>query len=177
MKSIVDLFKKILKVKIVRYLLTGGALFLIDYTIFYTLSERLGVDVRVSQFISRFTGAAIGFIAQKVFVFQNKDKRAFTLSVQGGLYIALTVVNIFLSGFLVAWLEKVLPMWENAAVPAFIVFLVRDWRIFVVKVINETIMVTETYIVLNLIFRKWKDVEEKTPSQTGNDDTGGSGKN
>lgn len=168
MKSIAEMLKKIFKVKIVRYILTGGVLFLIDYAIFYTLSKKAGLDVRVSQFISRFTGAAIGFIAQKVFVFENRDKRAVAVSVQGGLYLGLTIFNIFLSGFLVNWLEGLLlPVLQNASAPSWFNFIVRDWRIFTVKVINEVIMVTETYIVLNLIFRKWNNVEEKKTQDGG----------
>ncbi len=158
MKSIAELIKKIFGYKIIRYVFTGGVLFLIDFAIFKTLTTLGKMDIRIAQMISRSTGALVGFFGQKFFVFKNKDSRLFTLSVQGVLYIALTVLNIFLSGFLVYWLKNALP----------------DWHIFFVKVINECIMVTETYIVLNLIFRKWKN-DEETPAPNGTDNSDGSG--
>ena len=141
MKKIWKWILSLLKIKTVRYLLTGGILFVIDFIVFYILKKPLKVDIRIAQFISRSVGAAVGFIGHKFFVFENKDTRLISLSMQGVLYIALVVFNIFASGYLIYFLNKV----------------VKIEGLVILKVLTEIVMVTETYLVLHLIFYKKKE--------------------
>jgi len=151
--TIIELIKKLFKIKFVRYLFTGGTLFIIDFICFYILNKIIHIDIRISQMISRTVGATVGFLLQKVFVFENYEKKVSKLSFQGFFYVLLVIFNIFFSGFLIFFLEKI---------------PVLNINVFVLKVFNEIIMVTETYIFLNLIFWRKKDVQSEDTNTTDN---------
>lgn len=154
MKKLFEFAKKFLlrlfEHRIIRYLFTGGVLFLIDLAVFKTLRHLLGMQTLYAQWISRTVGASIGFIAQKVFVFQNKDNRAISLSFQGLAYLTLTVVNIFLSGWLLFGIEQLS------------LKILKTAPDLLIKVPNEVIMVMWTYLVTSQIFKQRKDSNDET---------------
>lgn len=146
-RTINTLLSKIFSFKIIRYIFNGGILFIIDFSIFYSLTKFLGFDIRISQMISRTSAAIIGFFTHKFFVFKHMEKKLLTLSYQGIAYIALIILNIFLSAGLVYFFIKIIHI-DN---------------LLIAKILNETIMVIETFIMLNIIFHKKKSTETKEP--------------
>lgn len=151
MKKIVDWIKSLFEKKVIRYLFTGGILFLIDTAVYLTLKNLLHLDVKVAQWISRSIGATIGFVGHKFFVFKDDDVRYLTLTWQGVIYVGLVILNVFLSGWLLDGIYNLFGLQRT--------LLVHD---FIAKVMNEVVMVTETYIVLNIIFKKRnRDGQEK----------------
>jgi len=120
-----------------RYLLTGGVLFLLDLGIYVALHLGLGVAVMASQLISRSTGAAAGFIGHKYFSFgANGDRQAMRATSQGLAYVLIMGANILVSPLLVAFMVSLL-----------------DGRAVVGKLISDAIIIAETYLLLRLIFR------------------------
>lgn len=81
-----------------RYLLTGGALFLLDLAVFLGL-RALGLGIPAAQLCSRATGAVAGFFGHRHFSFaRGGDGRVVH---QLGPYAALTAFNLLLSPWLV----------------------------------------------------------------------------
>ncbi len=119
----------------VRYLMTGGALFAIDLAVFLTL-KHLDASTPLAQVVSRTVGAAVGFVGHKAFSFRNRDRETRAIAVQGGGYLACTILNIIISPFIVTGVELLLP-----------------YNLTFVKIVAEVVMVTETYFVLRWVFK------------------------
>jgi len=132
-----------LNIQLVRYLINGGFLFIIDFIIFYFFYKIIGIPVHFCQTISRGGSASVGFFTHKYFVFKNRDSSLLKFSLQGILFIALLFFNVFFSSFVVYILY----------------YIIRIKNIVILKVLTEIIVVIESYIFLNLIF--WKFKKEK----------------
>ena len=119
-----------------RYLLTGVGLFFIDLTVFMICMLILGLDVRLGQIISRTVGATVGFFGHKYFSFRsNRDHSLSLLAFQGSAYTLITVLNILLSPIIVYMAVKA-----------------THGELISAKVITEIILVSETYILLRILF-------------------------
>lgn len=119
----------------VRYLIVGFGLFLVDLSIFMLL-KLFGVSTPLAQAVSRTTGATAGFLTHKLFTFRNKSRKTAVLAVQGSGYIANTVFTIVISPLIVSGLEHLIPH-----------------NLIIVKILTEIIMVTEVYIAMRFIFK------------------------
>lgn len=120
-----------------RYLATGASLFLLDLAIYVVLHLGFGVAIMTAQLVSRTTGAAVGFVGHKFFSFGvGGEKQASSTTSQGVAYSVVMAVNILLSPFLVV----------------FLVYLL-DGRAIVGKLFSDAIIITETFLLLRVIFR------------------------
>lgn len=137
---IIKIIKYFLNIQFVRYLINGGFLFIIDFCIFYTFNKIVGLDVQFCQAISRSSSAIIGFFTHKYFVFKNKESSLLKFSLQGFLFIGLIIFNVFFSSFVVYLFY----------------YIIKIKNIVLLKILTEIIMVTESYLLLNLIFFKSK---------------------
>lgn len=126
---------------IFRYLITGIVLFLIDLSVFFTCNK-FGISITFSQVIARSVGATVGFGAHKYFSFKNYDTSS--IAIQGTGYVALTIFNIFASSGVVVGLNYALAQ-----------------HLLVIKILAEIIMITETYLVLQMLFRNTKVNQEE----------------
>lgn len=132
------IFYYLTKYKLIRYLINGGFLFLIDFAVFSFFYYFFKLDVQFCQIISRSCSACIGFFSHKFLVFKNDEKEVFKFSLQFILFLSLLFFNVFFSAFLVYFFHHVL--------------LIKNVLFF--KVLTEFIIVVESYILLNFIFHK-----------------------
>lgn len=133
-----------------RYLLTGAGLFLIDLTVFMICVLILGLDVRLGQIISRTVGATVGFFGHKYFSFRsNREHNLSLLVFQGSAYTLITVLNILLSPIIVYMAVKA-----------------THGELIFAKVIAEIILVSQTYVLLRILFlaSRYKDAKRKNLS-------------
>lgn len=133
-----DRARAVIRHRLVRYLLVGGALFALDAAVFWALVRLGGWDVRAAQLVSRTTGAAAGFLGHRLFTFREPGKaHAHGLASQGTGYLAVTLLNIAVSPFVVQAAVWALP-----------------FSLLLAKVAAEVVMVTETFLLLRLVFRQ-----------------------
>jgi putative flippase GtrA len=130
------LWARVSRHQVVRYLLFGCTLFVLDLAVFLGLTF-LSVPIPAAQVISRTTGAAAGFVGHKVFTFRDRDGSTPTIAVQSAGYVACTLINIVLSPIVVTAFAYQLP-----------------YNLLIVKILAEIVMVSETYLVLKWVFKK-----------------------
>lgn len=121
---------------VVRYFISGGALFMVDLAVFLTLRLLLEVPSPLAQFCSRTTGATLGFALHKLFTFRNRDRDRTAIVMQGTGYAANTIFTILFSPAVVVFFEYLLP-----------------GRLVLVKLLTEAVMICETYLALRFIFK------------------------
>ena len=124
-----------------RYLVTGGAVFALDFAVWITCVSVFAWDVRTSQLLSRTVGALAGFFGHKHFSFQQGDDyRPNAVATQGGAYTAGMIFNIIISPFVVyycIWLVRPLP-----------------GSLIIGKLLADVLLVIESYVLLRIIFRR-----------------------
>lgn len=126
----------LLELSFFRYLLTGAGLFLIDLTIFMICVLILGLDIRLGQIISRTVGAIVGFFGHKYFSFRsNREHSPSLLAFQGSAYTLITIFNILLSPIVL-----------------YMIVETTYGKLVLAKVITEIIIVSNTYILLRILF-------------------------
>jgi len=134
--------RRLLSWRLVRYLLVGGGLFVLDTAVFLTLVRLFGWDLRLAQLVSRTVGAATGFVGHRGFTFRQPGKdHAHSVAAQGTGYVAVTLFNIAFSPFVVqfaAW-----------AVPGTLPF-----SLVLAKIAAECVIVVESFLLLNVVFRQ-----------------------
>jgi putative flippase GtrA len=132
--------RRLLSSKVVRFLLSGGTLFVIDVTTFLICRKVLGIDVFWSEFIARTTGASVGFLLHKFFTFANpKGSTTMGAKKQGAGYLATASCNLAFSPFLVSWLVTWLHPYELMG-----------------KVLGSILLAFVTFIIYQFIFREVK---------------------
>ena len=136
----IDIIKKVISIKLIRYLINGTILFIIDYIVFYILKVNFNINIEICQMISRSISASFGFFSHKFIVFKNDEKNPAKVGFQGFLFISLVISNIFISAFLVYSFYNY--------------FLITN--LFILKVITEIIVVTESFLLLNFVIFKMK---------------------
>ncbi|MBN1382513.1 MAG: GtrA family protein [Deltaproteobacteria bacterium] len=121
-----------------RYLFVGGLLFLLDLSVFLTLAEIFSFDIRLAQAISRTAGAVAGFGGHKYISFRTRSVGSFILGIEQGMsYTLLTIINIFISPFIVQLAVHTV-----------------GGSLTIGKVVAEMFIVMETYFLLRFVFRK-----------------------
>jgi putative flippase GtrA len=149
-KSISNRISQLLKWSFFRYLLTGVGLFLLDLAIFLACVTIVGLDVRIGQIISRTVGATVGFFGHKYYSFRSEREHSLSLlALQGSGYTLITILNILLSPII---LYVVIRMTQGDLISA--------------KIISEIILVSQTYVLLRILFlaSRYKDAKRKNLS-------------
>lgn len=122
----------------VRYLLVGGAGFLLNLGVFLLLADTLSLDVRPSELISRALGGVLTFVGHRQWTFTAREGgHAHGLAGQGLRYVALNLVNLALAPWVVWGCVGLL-----------------DGRLVPAKLLAEAVMLVETYLLTSLIFRR-----------------------
>lgn len=120
----------------VRYLLAGGFLFFLDFSVYFVLARGLGIEPGVAQFVSRGTGALVGFFVHRDFSFRKEGAtHGISTMSQGAGYTLVTLANLLGSPFLVHWSVAAL-----------------GGRIALGKLAVDVFLVLESYLVLRILF-------------------------
>jgi putative flippase GtrA len=120
-----------------RYLFTGAGLFFLDLGVYALLHLGFDVAIMTAQLAARSVGAAVGFVAHKFISFGGGDeKQSVSAGSQGVAYTVVMGANILLSPFLVVFLVKLV-----------------GGHAILGKLISDAIIITETYLLLRVIFR------------------------
>ncbi len=133
-----------LRRSLLRYLTVGGLLWIVDTTVFITLHQGLGIDVRIAQVVSRTVGAVCGFFGHKYVSFrilkgERKNNRYWSIAGQGIGYTIVTVLNILVSPFVVQF-----AIWLVGGIDT--------GSLVISKLLAEIVLVSETYFLLRVIF-------------------------
>lgn len=121
----------------VRYVLAGGFLFVLDFAVYFMLARILGIEPGVAQFVSRGTGALVGFFLHRDFSFRTDGAaRGISTVSQGAGYTLVTIGNLLGSPFLVHWSVAAL-----------------GGKIALGKLAVDVFLVVESYVVLRILFR------------------------
>lgn len=118
-----------------RYLVTGGAAWLVDLAVFTLLLPVAGIVL--AQLAARIAGAVAAFVGHKLFVFQSLDRNPYTLATQTAGYAGLWILAYILSTLaLVVLIEHL------------------EWNMLAAKIVVEVGIVLMNYTVMKtLIFR------------------------
>jgi putative flippase GtrA len=120
----------------IRYLLAGGFLFALDFSVYFVLARGLGIEPGVAQFVSRGTGAFVGFFVHRDFSFRTEGAtHGISTTSQGAGYTLVTIANLLGSPFLVHWSVAAL-----------------GGRIALGKLAVDVFLVLESYVVLRILF-------------------------
>jgi len=120
-----------------RYVATGLSLFIVDLCVFLALVNLGEVSPGVSQFVSRATGAIVGFFAHRHFTFRESVMNPrYNVLGQGGGYVIVGLVTLMLSPFL---LVLILSFLQEHLVAA--------------KILTEIVIVIGTFLSLRFVFR------------------------
>jgi putative flippase GtrA len=91
--------------KLLRYLLVGGTAYLAEISVLWALHYPLGLNALISTAISFWVGFLIAFLLQKIFTFQNHDRRRHVVARQLVIYSLLVGWNYIFTLLMVASLE------------------------------------------------------------------------
>lgn len=134
--------KRVLSSEGFRFLVSGGSLFLLDFTVFVVCRKVLGIEVVWAELIARSVGAATGFLLHKFFTFARpKGASAMSAQVQGVGYFATTAFNLLFSPFFISWLVLWMHPYELSA-----------------KMLGSGLLACETFLVFRYIFRGSKEL-------------------
>jgi putative flippase GtrA len=139
---------KLLRHSSARYVLAGGFLFVIDFVVYFALARILGVEPGVAQFVSRGTGATVGFFVHRDFSFRTDGAaRSASIASQGSGYTLVTIANLMGSPFLVHWSVSIL-----------------DGRVALGKLVVDAFLIVESYVALRFLFRsRYPDTASPDP--------------
>lgn len=120
----------------IRYLLAGGFLFVLDFVVYFVLARILGIEPGIAQFVSRGTGAFVGFFVHRDFSFHKEGTtHGISTASQGAGYTLVTIANLLGSPFLVHWSVAAL-----------------GGKIALGKLAVDVFLVMESYLVLRILF-------------------------
>jgi putative flippase GtrA len=120
-----------------RYVLAGSFLFVLDFVVYFVLAHTLGIEPGVAQFVSRGTGALVGFFVHRDFSFRTDGAaRGASRASQGTGYTLVTIGNLLGSPFLVHWSVAAL-----------------GGQIVLGKLAVDVFLVMVSYVVLRILFR------------------------
>lgn len=93
-------------VRIVEYMITGGAYFWSGYLVFFVFDKILGTSFFWAKSVSTLFGWTLNFILQRYWVFKNPSLAKHQTEVTGR-YIAITLVDFVLDYFIVYGLKVI----------------------------------------------------------------------
>jgi len=127
--------------EVFRFLLSGGSLFVLDFTVFYICHFHLEMAVWGSELTGRSVGATTGFLVHKLFTFANpKGASALSAKKQGAGYFSTVLFNLAFSPILVSALAWLLYPYVAMA-----------------KAIGSILLAIETFVVFRFLFRESND--------------------
>ena len=144
------LVRRLMAHEALRFLMSGGTLFVLDFTIFSVCHFYFGLEVWLSELIGRGTGATTGFFLHKLFTFANpKGQSAVSTQKQGVGYTATALFNLAFSPFLVSWLAWLM-----------------DPYVALAKALGTILLAFETFVIFRFLFRASQDetLPESKPS-------------
>lgn len=89
--------KKMLHRREVRFLLVGGILFVVDYTVSVAAFYLLSVPAGLASALGFMASFIIGFTLNRSIVFAHSEKSKFSVHAQVSLYLTLALANMFIS--------------------------------------------------------------------------------
>ena len=92
-------------VRIVQYMISGGAYFWSGYFIFFIADQFLGLNLWWAKLAANLTGWTVNYLLQRYWVF-NSDKLKDKQTQVTGRYIALTALNFILDYLIVRGLKS-----------------------------------------------------------------------
>jgi len=92
-------------VRIVQYMISGGAYFWSGYFVFFITDQFLGLNLWWAKLAANLTGWTVNYLLQRYWVF-NSDKLKDKQSQVTGRYIALTALNFILDYLIVRGLKS-----------------------------------------------------------------------
>lgn len=123
--------KRLLKLKIIRYLFSGGISYLVDLLSFLFLHDIVKSPLPISVGISFILGLSFSFLVNKTFVFAANDNARFKTSYQIILFITLVMFNLVFTYMLVKLLlETGAPSFVAKTVPTICITL---WNFLLYK--------------------------------------------
>lgn len=131
----------ITKYKQLRYLLTGGLLFLIDYASSLAVYHAFDLQPGFASAVGFTTSFLVGFLMNKHIVFHHTKASRFTTRLQVTLYLLLAFLNLFIASGAVQLLVTL------------------GMRIELAKPLQVAVMAIWNYFILNrFIFSERKEI-------------------
>ena len=93
-------------VRIVEYLVSGGAYFWSGYLMFFALDKGLGLSLWWAKLLANITGWTVNYLLQRYWVFNNPNLKKQSTKITTR-YAIITLVNFVLDFLIVAGLKKV----------------------------------------------------------------------
>ena len=129
--------RQAMNVRVLRYLIVGGLLFLIDLGVVYTLVIGMDMGPGIAQLFGRTTGAVTGFFLHRNFTFRSPtDEYRIGAVGQGSGYILLGIATIMISPFILLVMLDIFSQ-----------------QLVVAKVFTEVVIVAGNFIAMRLVFR------------------------
>jgi putative flippase GtrA len=117
---------KILSNRPIKFILTGGIAFGVEYTSFIFLVYFVDSNIVVSNIVSFSLGLVTSFLLNKNWVFGNKEKS----KRQPILYLSLALFNLAISTLIIGTVGKII---EPAIIKIIMVIMIAVWNYFIYK--------------------------------------------
>jgi putative flippase GtrA len=117
---------KILSNRPIKFILTGGIAFSVEYTSFIFLVYFVDSNLVISNIVSFGLGLVTSFLLNKNWVFGNKEKS----KRQPILYLALALFNLAVSTLIIGTVGKII---EPAIIKIVMVIMIAVWNYFIYK--------------------------------------------
>lgn len=106
MKKKIKKKQRVEAIRIVEYMVSGGAYFWTGYLVFFVCDQLLGLNLWWAKLAANLSGWTINYLLQRYWVFNNKRLAKHQTEVTQR-YIAITAVNFVLDYLIVAGLKSV----------------------------------------------------------------------
>lgn len=114
----------LLSYKPIKFILTGGVAFGVEYASFIFLVYLVDSNLVVSNIVSFSLGLVTSFLLNKNWVFNNKEKS----KRQPILYLALALFNLAISTLIIGTVGKII---EPAIIKIIMVIIIAIWNYFI----------------------------------------------
>jgi putative flippase GtrA len=85
------IYNKFIQIRLVRYLIVGGAATVIDWGSFYILAISIGANYQIALVISFILGSITNYILNKIFTFRCKSKK---IAGQLSMHLSISAVSL-----------------------------------------------------------------------------------
>ena len=136
------------RLQLLRYLVAGSVLFLLDFLVVLSLIRFNDVNPAIAQLIGRSTGAIAGFILHRNFTFSDYlDGSQLSVTHQGTGYLSIAMTTLIASPFILVGALAV----------------VGD-HILYAKVLTEIVLVAINFVLMKQLFRARRDLFQRRGS-------------
>lgn len=130
-QPVVVRFKKLLKLKQVQFILTGGLLFVIDYLFSLSAFYIFHFEAGFASAIGFAASFIVGFSMNRNIVFKHTQQSRLSVNAQIAYYLLLAIFNVIVSSYLVQILvDNVAPI---EYIKPFVVAAFAVWNYFVLN--------------------------------------------